>query len=348
MQIIKNNKNKISDAILLILFCLLITVSFINQSFVETIYTPFSLRYKSPISGQTAYEARLFSIENSKNDTFWPTFWREDRLDIASQFETFSVKALVYSGDASLVWPAEYLSGMAPGVTDGMGCAISDTLAYRLWGSTDVVGKTVLINNETRIVRGVFVSENMLALVSYQDEDTSQSWSAVELFGGPLNATRNDALNFASLSGLGIPDNIMSNSEPVMLVRLLVFLPILIICTSGVVLLLRYLKKYNKPISRLLPYMLLIGLVIFLPFLLERLPANIIPTRWSDFSFWSGLISQMRIGFRDFLSVSPTIRDIEGSILLIRQVAISFITTILAVIICFRYKRGNYTVQKSV
>jgi len=304
---------------------------------IKLVYTPFSLRYDTPIYGQTAYDARKYSIQNTNDTTLWLTYWREDIVKLIGEFSSFHAKAIIYSGDPALVWSAEYVNGAAPGIIDDFGCAVSDSLAFKLWGSTDIIGKSVLVDDVKRIIRGVFKNDHELILISYPDEDTSQYWHVVELSGDSLDFTRFDVINHATQIGLNNPDNILTSSELLFLVFFMAIIPVSIVCFYGLILIYSYMKKYHEFISRLLVYGLFISLVLALPVLLAFLPGYFIPTRWSDFQFWSNLISQMRFNFREFLVVSPTLRDIEGSILLIRHVFICFLASICAVIVCFRF-----------
>ena len=330
-------KRAIPDILLWSLLCVLIISGVLNTHTISLLNTPFSLRYETNIiTGQAAYNARKFSARSDNGHAFWPTFWCEGTAEFTSEHRTHRAKTIFYSGDASLVWQADFLYGMAPGTTDNIGCAISEALAHRLWGSTDVLGKTVLVDGQKRIVRGVFKGTHELALVSFTYEDTSENWAVVELAGGAPNATRNDALSFAIQSGLGSPDYILTNREPIFIATVLPVVPLVIISIYVLILIHNYLRKYHTQISKMAPFLLLIVIALILPFALERLPGNIIPTRWSDFSFWSALIAQNQMNTREFLIATPTLRDLESSLVLLQQLAIGVASSLCAIIICFK------------
>ena len=328
-------KRIIFDILLWCLLAVLLVVGFLNSSAVR-LYPPVSLRYDTPISGQTAYKARQYSVQNSENETFWPTFWREDTATLKSELASIKAGSISFSGESALVWPAEYLTGTAPGAVDITGCAISSALAWRLWGSADVVGKPVDIDGEIRIVRGIFGYDKDLVLLSYSFEDTSQDWNAAELSGGKAYATRSDAESFAMISGLGKPDAIIMGSGLRFLSSGMALLPLIIVAVYAIIFIVVYFARSSVYTGRILLITVLIVFAIGLPLLLNLLPPWLIPSRWSDFSFWANLKQQITDNLREFLAASPGSRDVESRLLIIKQAGIAMISACCAIIVCFR------------
>jgi hypothetical protein len=309
-------------------------------------YPALSLRYEAPISGDIAYEARLYAIEQGGEDSFWPTFWHERQAQFSAEYSGTAAGCILYSGEASLVWQAAYLSGYAPGVTDSAGCAVSSGLAWVLWGSADVLGKTVEVDGEARIIRGVFEGENPLALLAYADEDKTQSYSAVELSGGPSSPARDDVESFAVSSGLGQPDYILMGT-PSFLASVIAVLPVLVLAFYGAALLTGRIKKRSRTLWRIGMLCLLLCIAISLSAFLDALPDWLIPTRWSDFSFWSALMEQIGNDLREYLAIAPCLRDVTYSMLLWKQAGITFLTAALALLICF-LSRGRLRREASL
>ena len=300
-----------------------------------------SLRYSTPINGQAAQRARQYSIANAGADNFWPTFWRESRAELSTGTRAVQSRAISFSGDAALVWPAEFLTGSAPSSIDAKGIAVSEPLARRLWGSTDIIGMPVYAEGKPRIVRGVFEGAVELALLSYHIEDTSQSWTAVELAGGMPHSTRNNAEGFAAVSGLGRPDYVLMGGA-MTLARFMAVFPLLMLALFSLVLCAGHLKKHYR--AAITP-VIFAGLILFaflLPHLLNVLPPWIIPTHWSDFSFWSLLFRQASESLREFLILPPMLRDVELKLRLLRQGGILFCSICLGVAACVRFCRGGY------
>ena len=336
----KNRKptwSKAADALLVCLFCLLLFFGFSNRGDISR-YSTVSLRYDSPISGSSAYSARLYSISRSGGGVFWPTFWREHKSAFVSEFSSADADCIAFSGDASLVWPFEYISGCEPGVRDGAGCVLSEPLARRLWGSTDIVGMTVDVDGEARIIRGVFKSKAELALISFGDEVTDRSWTAAELSGGPENASRSDAESYAISCGLGKPDAVIVAGGQRFLAGALAILPLLIPVGYGLALISGLAKRRYPGSYRNIRFVCIIALGCMVPVLINALPAWLVPTRWSDFSFWSASIDRIADDLTELLNASPRLRDAELKSLLIKQASIAFLSVCASISYCFRWR----------
>ncbi|MCL1863923.1 MAG: hypothetical protein FWF78_10195 [Defluviitaleaceae bacterium] len=283
-------------------------------------FSPVSLRFDTPVCGEAAHRARQFSIY--EGDTFWPTFWSESQAELSAGARTAYVNAISFSGDATLVWPTTYIAGTAPGSVDINGIAVSYALAHRLWGSIDIIGQTVYVEESSRIVRGVFEGSTELALISFHIEDVSQSWTVVELSGGMAHPTRRDAEQFAIFSGLGAPDYVIMGGA-LALARFVSLLPVLVLAAHGAV----WIFIQTPTSAR---YAGLIMIALSLPLVLNALPPWLIPNRWSDFSFWANLTQNANDGIREFFGINPTLRDVELKIHLLRQMVIGVIGAMLA------------------
>ena len=327
-------KRIVIDVLIWCALTALLVIGALNLGALES-HSAVSLRYRTPVSGQAAWQVRSYAAGLNSADTFWPTFWHETKSDITSDFISAKAGCIYYSGNADLVWPAPYKCGSAPGVTDGAGCAVSSALAWKLWGSFDILGKTIDVDGVTRTVRGVFEEDGLVALLSVRDEDKSHSFTAMELSGGPSSPSREDAVSFAIAAGLGAPDSVLLGT-PASLARLLFALPLIIMACYGIVLFVGAMKNHPAALRGAL-FLALIGFAIVLPFLLDALPGRIIPTRWSDFSFWGSLAGQMGDELREYLSLEPRLKDVIYKTLVIKQVAIAFPAIICSITVCFRW-----------
>jgi len=166
-------------------------------------------------------------------------------------------------------------------------------------------------------VRGIFKGRAELALLPFHIEDITQSWTGVELAGATRHASRSSVVSFAQAAGLGMPDTIITSGVHV-LASFMALFPVGLLAVFGVVMLIKHMRVYYS-------WLLLGALVVFalcLPFLLDLLPPQFIPNRWSDFSFWSALAGQAGESMREFLGVKPTLRDVEIRVHLVRQTGV--------------------------
>ena len=316
------------------LFTIFVVMGFWEARTISQFHTT-SLRFYEPISGHEAFRVRQHSINT---DAFWPTFWTETHAILDVSLRQSQVPAIFFSGDASLVWQLEFITGTAPSSIDNNGIALSEQLAHNLWGSTDIVGMSLYVDGEWRTVRGVFRGILDLALISFHIEDTSQNFTAVELWAGYDRGgiTRNEAEDFARASGLGQPNYILTGSA-ISLARFMSVLPLVIPIGYAFALIIKWLKKYYPMTVAPLFFGIIILFAILLPTLLNQIPAWLIPTRWSDFSFWGDLVTQANSSLREFLSVNPVLRDVELRIRLLRQLVILMLSICCGILVCVRH-----------
>ena len=326
----------IIDTLLWCVLAVLIVIGRKNAGILEQ-YSSVSLRYETPVSGQTAYDARRYAIEQEGSEVFWPTFWHEGNARFSAEFTETTADCILLSGDAALVWPAEYLFGEAPGTLDDVGCAVSSRLSGELWGGMDVVGKTVEVDGEVRIVRGVFEGEELLAILSVRDENKSHSFTAVELSGGISSPDRSDIETFAVSAGLGKPDNILIGT-PAFIAAVVAILPLCILAFYGIILCVSRLKRCSSIVRGAVMLAAFLCSAFLLPVLLEAMPERMIPTRWSDFSFWGALVDQINGDLYEYYTLTPHLRDVMCKILFFKQIIIAFFSTGIALSVCLRWQ----------
>jgi len=115
-------------------------------------------------------------------------------------------------------------------------------------------------------------------------------------------------------------------------------LPVLIFVLYVVIYLFTCLRKWVLIIYSIV-FSILLGLALALPVILDLLPAWMIPTRFSDFSFWSNMINQLGEDLKEHIRLAPRLRDEAYMILFYKQTGLTFFTVILTLILCFRNSR---------
>lgn len=305
----------------------------------ESLYTGWSLRYNTPITGQSASAARRYAVDNPE-DGFWPTFWREETRTLKSDLGEAPARCLLYSGAGELVWPAQFMAGSWPGATDEAGCVVSTALAWRLWGSSEVLDKTMEIDGKTCHVRGIFEDETELCMLGVGDAGSKNGWQAVELQSLP-DTQAADAEAFAVGSGLSTPGTTLPAGGIAGMGRFIALLPLVLI---GLLLVARWLHSVvkNYPVFvKAIVFLLSLLFAAYLPGLLNLLPAWVIPSEWSDFLHWLGLWDQLVSAFRALLSIAPSLRDVAAKQALIALCALTLVGCPLALWLALG-RRGNH------
>ncbi|MDD6319281.1 MAG: hypothetical protein PUA63_00270 [Oscillospiraceae bacterium] len=243
-----------------------------------------SLRYRQPIAAETVAAAE----EKSPG----LTFWCEEKASVDSLWRQTEATVLYYRGTASLVWGVECISGGVPAPLDAGGCAVSSALAWQIFGSEDAVGLTIFQENTAYTVRGVFESEEPIALLP----KTDAAFTAVEL---PLekDAEEDPAAwvdAYLVKGGLPEPDWRLYTVLPAALARILSWLPLIfgtavlsadLVCRA---------VRLSFPARDTVFFALLGAAALILPVFFSVCPSWFTPNRWSDFSWWNQTAEQFR------------------------------------------------------
>lgn len=326
-------KSYIAELPLLVILCVLVYVCNICAKQTIAYFTPLSLRYDSPLGGEEALAARKYAVGKGDEKRFWPTFWREQTSEFTAGWNTASAPCIVYSGDAFLVWPERYIYGTAPSAEDPAGCALSEALAFRLFGVKDASGRTLEADGELLTVRGVFKGESELALVSRGMRDIKSWYNAVEMYG----IQEDDAVTIAVASGIGTPSLVLKGEVLISVANALTAFPLTVVVIFGLAQLIRLLRRLKAPIPDMAVFTALLLFALTLPRLVSSLPGWITPNRLSDLSHWSSLPAKVGSGIRNFIAAAHSKRDAEGIILLLRQAVLCFLTAIIAVFSCCKW-----------
>lgn len=251
-------------------------------------------------------------------DYWFPAVYGGDRLAKfdPSKVNGFSVQQITFDGVSMLAYPAEYRYGHSPSTWEPETCAVSVGLAWELWGGENVVGLELTVEEVTCRVVGVFSSEE--AILIRPDTGT---FTAVELENVPPGEdSYRYAANYAYVSGLGKPDEILWGPGFASWFQILIWTPAAL---SAVPLIVRGIGKYRKfpPFWRsALAFGLAFAAALVLPGLLERMPPWLLPTRWSDFDFWVRLGDTIVERCLDFFALNPQSRDVQAKIAMAKVV----------------------------
>lgn len=209
-----------------------------------------------------------------------------------------SVSVLIMCGNPEWILPNQIVKGSYPAESDETGCAVSEGLAHALWGSGDVEGLPVTWKGNTYLVRGVFSGKE--PVFAAQARDGAAKFYAAEVMPEM-------AMELSAQAGqLRLPALSRTLEGPLWTWGLSVIscLPALCAALAGTG---RLFRAGASPEARehagwrLLPAVILCVLswaVCGFP----SLPSSMIPSKWSDFSFWADRWENAAASLRDFLS----------------------------------------------
>lgn len=300
--------NILPKAVCLILFFLLFFWGLENLAQAEVLNQGWSLRYDEGFDETQKQQAKRYFIEHGEEyKGLWPSFWSEDKGKFEAEFGEAEADCIYFDGDASRIKPERFLAGSYPGELDTTGVAVSAELSWKLWGSLDTVGKEVRIGDERKVVSGVYEGETAAALMC---GNQNTKWHNAEVSADGI-LTREELLQFLAASLMGEPDALVDGGGILGLLRLLQHLPIFALCVWVAVRLLRMnCKGTGKIVRRGVVLVSLFVFALFLPGLLLQLPPWLLPSKWSDLTFWSGLFETLWGYMKDWFALKPAGRDV--------------------------------------
>lgn len=313
----------------LMLFSLLLA-AFGNAERFRAVYrAPVSLRYDTPLTREEVENALSYAKEKRNEEGCCPTFWlQKNNEKVEAAYAKATTCMIIGLGEGNLILPSRFTAGGWPGVYDENGCAVSTQLAWRLWGSTDVLGKTVESNKRQMIVRGVFEGSEPLL---YATGGTNAGYTCAELAPLPEGDRRQAAERFCMYAGLSLPPYMVYGGSMYTILYLLCWLTLVL---PAVVLLYRLAACFPHNRRRWAGLGLLFTAALLLPLVLTVLPGWIVPARWSDFAFWERLFQTLKVRMEEWLALPAMLKDIEAKWLLAKQGLLfiaSFFTTVVII-----------------
>ena len=266
------------------------------------------------VSPAQVEKARRWAKEDGKADQPALSLWREEQ-DAAVQTgdgeKQASCRALFLYGDGALVWPAQFLGGSYPCSGEERGVAISSALADALWGSVEVLGQTLTLKGVSCRVWGVFREDSLLLLTQdTPDSEALYDHMVIPTDGGGVESAR-DLLNRYGFYGAALTDLPLFTWA----LTALAGLPGLAL---GLGLLLRLfrrgylLRRSPALLARYLPPALAGACaVLWAMGPAESIPGRLLPTRWSDFDFWTALAGELRKEVGAVFSHAPFLRELR-------------------------------------
>lgn len=244
-------------------------------------YPLVSVRSDVPVTGRQLEALRSALRQEDGASALVPAFWSQAEGSAESRWETCGITAILYCGEYDAVYPAVLLEGRFPAAQENGKCAVSTAAAWQLWGSEDVLGQELEIEGDIYRVCGLFRSSASLALCG---ESLDHGFSNIEFWGGYA-------------------------APPVETVQQL-------LRAAGLVLL-AAARTLGGRVRRGCPketcWFVLGGaflLALVLPALLRLLPPWITPARWSDFSYWGGLLPAVGKAIETGFSLNPCAKDV--------------------------------------
>lgn len=273
-----------------------------------------SLRYHSP-SFDTEKLGELRRIEGKS---------LQERLAFCASFELEGqeikskdlgrkavLPLLLYHGNPRLLLPERLLLGKLPSEGETSGCAIDEAVADRLWGSANVVGETLVFQKKEYTVLGVLKGKGGAVLLPAAAGEAR--FVNLSLDVSDSSNPRRSAQSFVARHALEQPDAVISSAALPAFARFFILLPAILGALCLLWVLLREVWEIRGQPVLFGLYLAGIVLIAALGVLLGgfnlSFPQNLVPTRWSDFSFWQRTLSTALANLQGGLSARKLLPD---------------------------------------
>lgn len=253
---------------------------------------------------------------------------------------TASLSVIEFWGDMTQIMPIKLVIGSIMTSEDDTGCIIDENAAYRLFRTREAVGRVLTYQSQSYCIRGVIqAKEEVVILPITVDEN---HYSNLELVYDNKESGKQYVLDFMQLNGLGEDYAIVEGCYYAKLIQMSSILPLWVL---GIFLLYKLfsegrkmrmgsLQKQTQKLEdikiqkeslmiylkrkRLLDKIVFSIIFTFTVFLLLRLmtefmivlPERCIPTRWSDFSFYTKRFNEFREQLLTMKYISPVTKNI--------------------------------------
>ena len=256
--------------------------------------------------------------------------WAEESLQSANNPDLGKIASdldvLIIKGSSNLL-----VKGSNLFADDLEGCLIDNDTSYKLFGSSNCVGREIVYNDRTLIVRGILKGSKANIMIQ-ATEDSTQVLDGLTIDGTGLTLNKIEDFKMK----FGINEMAISGNIYYIIAKFIALIfPIITLVLILIKVITSLFKSRNKPVLVSL-YILMAIASVFIFFKITNIkisiPLDMIPNKWSDFDFWSKMGKEYKEKFEYVLYMKKYGVDIYNIENLLKSVVYSIFTVILFVI----------------
>ena len=276
------------------------------------------------------YNTELIKTIKEANPELAVVGWAEESLQSANNPDLGKIASdldvLIIKGSSNLL-----VKGSNLFADDLEGCLIDNDTSYKLFGSSNCVGREIVYNDRTLIVRGILKGSKANIMIQ-ATEDSSQVLDGLTIDGTGLTLNKIEDFKMK----FGINEMAISGNIYYIIAKFIALIfPIITLVLILIKVITSLFKSRNKPVLVSL-YILMAIASIFIFFKITNIkisiPLDMIPNKWSDFDFWSKMGKEYKEKFEYVLYMKKYGVDIYNIENLLKSVLYSIFTIILFVI----------------
>ena len=256
--------------------------------------------------------------------------WAEESLQSATNLDlgksASELNVLAIKGSSNLL-----VKGSNLFADDLEGCLIDNDTSYKLFGSSNCIGREIVYNDRTLVVRGILKGSKSNMIIQIPD-DSMKALDGLTIDGTDftLNKIEDFKMRFG-ISELAINGNVYY-----MLAKFIsMIFPIIALVLILIKVISSLFKSRNKPVLVGI-YIIMALTFVFIFFKVTNIkisiPLDMIPNKWSDFDFWSKMGKEYKEKIEYVLYMKKYGVDIYNIENLLKSALYSIFTIILFVI----------------
>ena len=256
--------------------------------------------------------------------------WAEESLQSATNLDlgksASELNVLAIKGSSNLL-----VKGSNLFADDLEGCLIDNDTSYKLFGSSNCIGREIVYNDRTLVVRGILKGSKSNMIIQIPD-DSMKALDGLTIDG--TDFTLNKIEDFKMR--IGISELAINGNVYYMLAKFIsMIFPIIALVLILIKVISSLFKSRNKPVLVGI-YIIMALTFVFIFFKVTNIkisiPLDMIPNKWSDFDFWSKMGKEYKEKIEYVLYMKKYGVDIYNIENLLKSALYSIFTIILFVI----------------
>lgn len=324
-------------------------------------YNSVSIRLEEEKVSRKEIENALENEKNKNKEVPKITSWDlSGKMDLYSndiygdQFENYNFiknsetnikkqKVYVYKvfGDSNIMYPMELIDGSYLINDDNYGCIIDEKTSYDLFGTKYSIGNSVNLDEKIYYVRGVVKSDRPAIILEANDKN--QQFSNLEITYSDYERSLEMVTSFIMQNNLGEEYTIFDGQFYGNIAGRLAKIPLWILAFYLIIKTINFMIKNIKGfktenIIYVIGSILFIVICIYVTKFKLYYPLRLIPSKWSDFQFWSDKYNEFKNLINDFKYAYPYPKDI----MMIEYLKKNIIFSIISIINIIFFLKSGY------
>lgn len=316
--------------VLAMIICWVLSIGYTNR--LASVKNTFNIYFDE----EEYFPADIYKMqkeEKDKGNSLVFTGWheKEKQTVLNSNFNRRVESNIIFiCGQSSLVAEGPILFE-----DDIKGCLIDEETAYKLFGSNDVIGNTIIYDSGEFIIRGIHrAMEDTIIMKAESDSKDKIQGLLIDISNDGIKNIKLISERYG-VKEYGVNSTVYYNLGK-MCTSLLPLIILLIIVWSD---LKKAIEIKDRPVLFIFSIMMIIVWIIAF-FCITRykisIPVDILPNKWSDFDYWSKFFQECMDKIKYVIYMKKYMLDIY----VISYLNKIFLCTIIAIILFFVNKRN--------